>query len=140
MIKIHEPDDLISISLHNIFDQRKDDENFIKHVTDWNKKIVLHLEPFYPVTVTFQGNEIRFEVGACDNPDMKMTLTLSTMLEIAFGRLSPFLAISENKMTMEGLGDDSEKLVRFYNIFVDSMELCAAKPNINYYEHKKKTR
>jgi len=74
MITIHQPDDLISISLYNIFSYRKNDETFIELVTDWNKKIVIHIEPFYPVTVIFEGSEISFQIGEVENADMKMKL------------------------------------------------------------------
>ncbi|MHA1477780.1 MAG: hypothetical protein ACTSPU_06235 [Promethearchaeota archaeon] len=49
MINIEFPDDLISLSLYNVFNSRKDDKKFIKYAKDWNAKIVLHIEPFYPV-------------------------------------------------------------------------------------------
>ncbi|MCK4281475.1 MAG: hypothetical protein KAX10_05105, partial [Candidatus Lokiarchaeota archaeon] len=61
MISIQKPEDLISISLHNIFSYRKNEEEFIELVSNWNKKIVIHIEPFYPLTVIFDGNMIKFE-------------------------------------------------------------------------------
>jgi hypothetical protein len=54
MLNIEMPDDLISLSLYNIFTYRKNDKKFIKHIKDWNKKVVLHITPFYPITVIFQ--------------------------------------------------------------------------------------
>jgi len=62
------------------------------------------------------------------------------MLDIANDRLNPFFAIEEGKMAIEGLGDDSEKIMRFYNIFVVSMQMVAQDPNVNYYEINKNTR
>ena len=55
-IEIEIPDDLISLSLYNIFEYRKNDKKFIKSVRDWNKKIVIYIEPFYPVSVIFEGD------------------------------------------------------------------------------------
>ena len=54
--------------------------------------------------------------------------------------LNPFFAIEEGHMEIEGLGEDSEKLMRFYNIFMVSMQKAAQEPNLNYYELNKKTR
>jgi len=140
MIFIQEPEDLISISLHNLFSYRKDDEEFIKLVTNWNKKVVIHIEPFYPLTVIFEGNEIKFEMGESDKADMKVKLELQTMLDMAYGRENPIFGVEKGLMEMEGLGNDSELLVRFYNIFMVTMQMVAADPNINYYELNKKTR
>jgi len=140
MLNIEFPDDLISLSLHNVFSSRENDRKFIKYVKDWNKKIVLHIEPFYPVTVIFEGSTIKFEREEFPESDMKVKIHVNTMLDIANDRLNPFYAIEEGKMEIEGLGEDSEKIMRFYNIFVVSMQMLAQEPNVNYYETNKDTR
>ena len=140
MLNIEFPDDLISLSLYNIFNSRKDERRFVKYVKDWNKKIVLHIEPFYPVTVIFDGMDIKFERKEVSNPDMKVKIHINTMLDIANDRLNPFYAIEEGKMEIDGLGEDSENIMRFYNIFVVSMQMVAQEPNVNYYELNKDTR
>jgi len=140
MISIHQPDDLISISLFNIFNYRKNDEKFIELVTDWNKKIVIHIEPFYPVTVIFEGNEINFQIGEVENADMKMKLKMDVMLDLAYEREDPFSAMGEGKLEMEGLGDDSDMIVRFYNIFMESMIKVASDPQLHYYEINENSR
>jgi len=140
MLNIEFPDDLISLSLYNVFNSRKDERRFVKYVKDWNKKIVLHIEPFYPVTVIFDGIDIKFERKEDSNPDMKVKIHINTMLDIANDRLNPFYAIEEGKMEIDGLGEDSENIMRFYNIFVVSMQMVAQEPNVNYYELNKDTR
>lgn len=140
MLNIEFPDDLISLSLYNVFNSRKDERRFVKYVKDWNKKIVLHIEPFYPVTVIFDGMDIKFERKEASNPDMKVKIHINTMLDIANDRLNPFYAIEEGKMEIDGLGEDSEMIMRFYNIFVVSMQMVAQEPNVNYYELNKDTR
>jgi len=140
MLNIEFPDDLISLSLYNIFNLRKDDRKFIKHAKDWNAKIVLHIEPFYPVTVIFDGSNIKFERKEYQERDMKVKIHINTMLDIANDRLNPFFAIEEGKMEIEGLGEDSEKIMRFFNVFVVSMQMVAQDPNVNYYEVNKNTR
>ncbi|MHA1491463.1 MAG: SCP2 sterol-binding domain-containing protein, partial [Promethearchaeota archaeon] len=130
----------ISISLHNIFSYRKDDEDFYNLVHDWNKKIVIEIKPYYPLTVIFNGDEIKFKIGASDDADMRVKLHLNTMLDFAYGRENPIFGVEKGLMEMEGLGDDSELLVKFYNIFMVTMQMVAAEPNINYYELNKKTK
>ncbi|MFX0076744.1 MAG: SCP2 sterol-binding domain-containing protein [Candidatus Hermodarchaeota archaeon] len=140
MLNIEFPDDLISLSLYNVFSSRANDKKFIKHAKDWNKNIVLHIEPFYPVTVIFEGTNIKFERREHPEPDMKVKIHVNTMLDIANDRLNPFYAIEEKKMEIDGLGEDSEKIMRFYNIFVVSMQMVAQESNVKYYELNKNTR
>lgn len=134
------PDDLISLSLYNIFKYRKNDKNFIKHIKDWNKKVVLHITPFYPITVIFKENNISFERIYLEDADLKVKIDIHTMLDIAYGRLDPFNVLNEGKMEIEGLGEDSSMIVKFYNVFVDSMIMVAEDPNLKYYELNKETR
>lgn len=140
MLNIEMPDDLISLSLYNIFTYRKKDKKFIKHVKDWNKRIALHITPFYPITVIFKGNTIGFERNLREDADLKVKIDIDTMLGIAYGRLDPFSVLDQGKMEIDGLGDDSSMIVKFYNVFVDSMTMVAADPNIKYYEMNKETR
>jgi hypothetical protein len=140
MISIQEPEDIISIAIHNILSSRINDKEFYKHVHDWNKKIVIDIKEFYPLTIIFEGDKIGFKVGKIKDADIKLRLGLQSMLDIAYGREDPFLATQKGIMKLEGLGDDSENLVRFYNIFLASMQKVANQPNVNYYEIKKKTR
>jgi len=140
MISIQEPEDVISIAFHNILSQRVDDIEFYNQVHNWNKKIVFEIVPFYPLTVIFEGDAIKFQSGDTEDADMKVKLKLQSMLDLAFGRLNPFFAIEEGNMEIEGLGEDSEKLMKFYNIFMISMQKAAQEPNLNYFELNKKTR
>ena len=140
MLNIPQPDDLISLSLYNIFNYRIDDKKFIRSVKNWNKKIVLHIEPFYPVTVIFNGLDINFERKEVENFDLKLNININVMLDIAYGRLSPAKAIEEKKMELIGLEKDPKLMPKFFNIFVTSMSMLAAEPNLKLYEFNKETR
>ncbi len=140
MLNITQPDDLISLSLYNIFNYRIDDKKFIRSVKNWNKKIVLHIEPFYPVTVIFNGLDINFERKEVENFDLKLNININVMLDIAYGRLSPAEAIEEKKMELIGLEKDPKLMPKFFNIFVTSMSMIAAEPNLEVYEFNKETR
>jgi len=140
MLNIEFPDDLISLSLHNVFSYRKDDKKFIKAVKDWNKKIVLHIAPFYPITVIFEGTNIRFERKEVDEFDLKLNIHIDTMLDIAYGRLTPIQAMDQKKMELIGLEKDPKIMPKFFNVFVTSMGMIAAEPNLNFYEVNKQTR
>jgi putative sterol carrier protein len=134
MLNIEMPDDLISLSLYNIFNYRINDKKFVRHAKDWNKKIIIYVEPFYPVTVIFKGSTIRFQRGEVEDFDLKMKIHLNTMLDIAYGRLSPTTAIEEQRMEMVGLEKDPKIMPKFFNIFVTSMNMVASDPELHYYE------
>ena len=135
-IKIEKPEDLISISLHNIFSYRVNDEEFISLVKDWNKKIVLFLKPFYPLTIIFQGQEIKFKREDIPKADLKVKIEFNTMLEIAYGRLNPIIALLAGKIKIKGIFK-LMTILRFMKIFLDTMKIVAADPIQNYYELNK---
>ena len=134
MLNIEFPDDMISLSLYNIFNYRKNDRKFIKHAKNWNKKIILHIEPFYPVTVVFEGTNIKFLRREVDDFDLKMKIHINIMLDIAYGRLTPTAAIDGKKMELIGLEKDPKIMPKFFNIFVTSMSMVASDPQLHYYE------
>jgi len=140
MISIQDPEDLLSIALRNIFSSRIEEKEFYTNVHNWNKKVVLDIKSFYPLTVIFEGDEIKFERGEVKDADIILRLSLQTLLDIANGREDPLSAAGKGIIKLEGLGNDSEKLVKFYNIFLVSMQKAANNPNINYYELNKKTK
>lgn len=140
MINIEMPDDLISLSLYNIFLYRKNDKKFVRTVKNWNKKIVLHMEPFYPITIIFNGINIKFERKELEDTDLKVKIHINTMLDIAYERLTPIEAMDQNKMELVGLEKDPKIMPKFFNVFVTSMIMVAADPNLNYYEVNKETR
>lgn len=140
MLNIEQPDDLISLSLHNIFNYRKNDKKFIRSVKNWNKKIVLHIEPFYPITVIFNGMDIKFIRNDFEGFDLKLKIHINTMLDIAYNRLTPTTAIEKKKMELIGIEKDPKLMPKFFNIFVTSMTMVAQEPNLKFYELKKETR
>ncbi|MHA1439558.1 MAG: SCP2 sterol-binding domain-containing protein [Promethearchaeota archaeon] len=133
MLSIQQPDDLISISLHRVLSYRKDEE-FYNLVKDWNKVIVIHIKPFYPVTIIFQGIEIKFERGARKKADLKVFMELDAMLDLAYGRKGLVSVFLSGKMKIKGmlrLGT----VLKFKKIFMTSMKMVAEDPNLNYYNN-----
>lgn len=134
------PDDLISLSLHNIFSYRKNDKKFVRAIKNWNKRIVLHMEPFYPITIIFNGINISFKRTELEDVDLKVKIHINNMLDIAYGRLTPIEAMDQDKMELIGLEKDPKIMPKFFNVFVTSMIMLAAEPNLKYYELNKETR
>lgn len=140
MLNIEKADDLLGISLNNILSYRKMDKDFIGLVNNWNKKIIIEIEKFYPVEVVFDGNEIKFKIDKLDKKvDLKVKMSLKSLLEIAYGRLHPINAVLKGKVKIKGnfrIGT----VLKFLKIFVNSMRMVASQPNQNYYELNKETR
>ncbi|MHA1804049.1 MAG: SCP2 sterol-binding domain-containing protein [Promethearchaeota archaeon] len=132
-ISIEEPEDLISISLYNMLNYRKNDKQFINLIRNWNKKIVLHIIPFYPLAIIFQGNEIKFDREHVKNANLHVQIDLNTMLKIASGKLNPVKALLKGKLKIKGIYK-IKTLLKFMKIFLDTMKRMAADPTQNYYE------
>ncbi len=140
MINIEKADDLLGISLNNILSYRKKDKDYIKLVTNWNKKIIIEIEKFYAVEVIFDGNEIKFKIDNLDRKvDLKVKMSLDTLLDIAYERLNPINAVLKGKVKMKGVFKIGIVL-KFLKIFVTSMKLVASQSNLKYYELNKETR
>ncbi len=140
MLNIEKADDLLGISLNNILSYRKMDKDFIGLVNNWNKKIIIEIEKFYPVEVVFDGNEIKFKIDKLDEKvDLKVKMSLKSLLEIAYARLNPINAVLKGKVKIKGMFRIGIVL-KFLKIFVNSMRMVASQPNQNYYELNKETR
>jgi putative sterol carrier protein len=140
MIAIQQPKDLLSVSLHNIFSYRVDDEAFNELVQDWNKKVLIELEKFYPVLVTFQGNQISFQFREIkEKPDLKVKMDLNTLLDIAYNRLGSIKAILSGRLKIKGIYKIST-LLRFKKIFLETLKMVAADPTEKYYKLNQNTR
>lgn len=140
MISIQKGEDLLSISLNNILSYRKNDDEFIELVRNWNKKIVIELEDFYPVEVIFQGTEIKFKTKDLDQKvDLKVFMNLNTLLNLAYGRLNTVKAVLTRKLKIKGILKILT-LMKFIKIFLTSMKMVAKDSAINYYEKNKATR
>jgi len=140
MLSIQKGEDLLSISLNNILSFRKDEEEFISLVVDWNKNIIIEILDFYPIEVIFKGNHIRFNTTNFDKKiHLKVKMDLKTLLDIAYLRLNPISAVLKGKLKIKGLLK-IKTLLKFMKIFLKSMKMVAANPNLFYYEQNKKTR
>jgi len=139
MISIQKPEDLLSVSLYNILNYRKDEE-FLKLVQNWNKKILVEMEGFYPVMAIFQNNNISFKFRDIkQKPDLTIKIDLNTLLDMAYGRTSTVKAVLSRKLKIKGLYK-IKTLLKFKKVFFDTMKMVAADPTENYYELNQNTK
>ena len=140
MISIQKGEDLLSISLNTILSYRKNEPEFQKLVFNWNKKILIEVEDFYPIEIIFHNDNIKFKVSNIDkNLDLKVKMDIYTLLDLAYGRLSLIKAVIKRKIRIKGLLKVGI-LRKFIKIFLKSMQMVAADPINNYYELNKDTR
>ena len=140
MLSIEKGEDLLSISLNNILSFRKEEEEFIDLVVDWDKNIMIEVLEFYPVEVIFKGNQISFKTNNFNKKiHLKVKMDLKTLLDIAYLRLNPIIAVLKGRLKVKGLLK-IRTLLKFMRIFLTSMKMVAANPNLNYFEQNKKTR
>jgi len=139
MISIQKPEDLLSVSLYNILSYRKDEE-FLELVQNWNKKILVEMEGFYPVMAIFQNNNISFKFRDIkQKPDLTIKIDLNTLLDMAYGRTSTVKAVLSRKLKIKGLYK-IKTLLKFKKVFFDTMKMVAADPTENYYELNQNTK
>jgi len=137
MISIQKGEDLLSIALCTILSYRKNESEFQKLVLNWNKKILIEIEDFYPIEIIFDHDEIKFKVIDIDKKvDLKVKMNIYTLLDLAYGRLGPIKAVLKRKIRIKGLFKVGI-LLKFIKIFLKSMQMVDADTNNNYYELNK---
>jgi putative sterol carrier protein len=140
MISIQKGEDLLSIFIHNVLSYRKSDQDFINLVLDWNKKILIDFEDFYCIELIFESNEIKYKVNDLDKKvDLRVSLNIYTVLDLAYGRLHPVKAFIQRKLKIKGIYK-IRTLLKFIKIFLKSMQMVALDPNNNYFELNKDIR
>ena len=140
MISIQKGEDLLSISLSTILSYRKNEPEFQKLVIDWNKKILIDIEDFYPIEIIFDGTDIKFKATEIDKEvDLRVKMNIYTLLDLSYERFGPIKAVLKRKIRIKGLFKVGI-LLKFIKIFLKSMQMVAADPNNNYYELNKETR
>jgi putative sterol carrier protein len=139
MIEIQQPKDLLSVSVKNILSYR-DENELQKLIYDYNKKIIIEIENFYPSMVVFRENTISFDFGDdLGKADLRIRMSLDTLLDLAYGRLSLPIAILTRKLKIKGIYK-LNTVLRFKKIFLDTLKMVAKNPNQNYYELNQKIR
>jgi len=139
MIDIQQPKDLISVSTKNILSYREESE-LLNLIKDYNKKIIIDIENFYPSMVIFQDAQISFDFGEdLEQADLKIIMDLDTLLDLAYKRLGLTKAIITRKLKIKGIYK-VKTVLRFKKIFLDTLKMLAADPNQNYYEINQNTR
>lgn len=140
MISIQKGEDLLSIFIYNVLSYRKNDQDFVNLVLDWNKKILINFEDFYCIELIFEGNGIKYKVNDLDkNVDLKVSLNIYTVLDLAYGRLHPVKAFIQRKLKIKGIYKIGT-ILRFIKILLKSMQMVALDPNDNYFKLNKDTK
>jgi putative sterol carrier protein len=140
MITIQKGEDLLSISLSTILSYRKNDPEFQQLIIDWNKKILIDIEDFYPIEIIFNHNKVNFKVKNIDEKlDLRVKMDIYTLLDLAYGRIGSIGAVLKRKIRIKGLLKFGI-LLKFMKIFLKSMQMVASDPNNNYFELNKETR
>ncbi|TXT59861.1 MAG: hypothetical protein BAJALOKI2v1_160033 [Promethearchaeota archaeon] len=133
MISIEPPDDMISISLYNILTYRKEEE-YLNLLNNWDKTIMFEIDDFYPVNIEFSGDQITFKrTEPQKKADLKIKMSLETLLDIAYGRMNPVKAFISGKLKIKGFYKIFT-LNRFMKIFLDTIKMMAEDPNDKYYK------
>ena len=138
-LEIQKADDLISISMEGILRFQEKNPKYQSLIKDWNKNIIINITDIYPVTVSFSGLSVAFNIGESANPDLKVSMSLGTLLNIANKRLNLVLAVLSGKLKIKGIFRIGV-LLKFYQIFLIPLQKISKQSNTRYFEVYKETR
>jgi putative sterol carrier protein len=119
---------------------RKEEQDFVNLVLDWDKNIIIEVQDFYPVEVLFKGNQIKFKTKDFDKKiHLRIKMDLKTLLDLANSRIGPISAVLKGRLKIKGIFRIGI-LLKFMNIFLKTMKMVATNPNTNYFEQNRRTR
>jgi putative sterol carrier protein len=140
MLSIQKGEDLLSISLNNILSYRKEEQDFVNLVLDWDKNIIIEVQDFYPVEIIFKGNQIKFKTKDFDKKiHLRIKMDLKTLLDLANSRIGPISAVLKGRLKIKGIIRIGT-LLKFMKIVLKTMKMVAENPNTNYFEQNRRTR
>jgi putative sterol carrier protein len=116
---LNKPRDFVGNILGIVLERELEDEKRRAEIKEWNMSVVLDTD-YYPVTVYF-SNGIRIERGAAENPTLTLKTTMTTMVHLAGGKLSPIRGFLLGKLKVKGLFRHPRATWRFYRLMISAL-------------------
>ncbi len=86
-IQIIAPDDILSIGIKNIFNYAENDIKIQKRISKLKNSVIFNVINISAVTLIFKGDILQIEIGENEQYDLKVAMTLPTMIDITKGGL-----------------------------------------------------
>ncbi len=116
---LNRPRDFVGNILGIVLERELENEKRRAEIGEWNMSVVLDTD-YYPVTVHF-SNGIRIERGASKNPTITLKTTMSTIVLLAGGKLSPVRGFLQGKLRVKGLLRHPRATFRFYRLMMSAL-------------------
>ena len=123
MLKINEPQDILGLGIRNLLGYRESRGELEPLVAKWNKTVVIELIGIYAVSVHFHGGDIRIEPGVAAKFDVKISMSLDTIIAIADGETGPVRAFLKGRLKVERLWHVGT-LLRLLKIIVPALKIA----------------
>lgn len=89
-------------------------------VTKWKMDVVLETD-YYPVTIRFNKG-IKVELGNNPRPTLRVSIKLSTIIELVKGKTSPIKALLNGGLKVKGILRHPRATLRFYKLISSSLK------------------
>ena len=83
MLKINEPQDILGLGFRNLLEYRASRGELEPLVAKWEKTVVIELINIYAISIHFHGKDIRIEPGIAAGFDLKVSMSLDTIIALA---------------------------------------------------------
>lgn len=111
---MEEPKDFLGFLMHKLIGKQLADPNINSEVKTWNMTVVLNTN-YYPITITFD-NGVSISKHAIDNPTMRISLSLDTVIRLVMNETSILKAVMNREIKIAGLLRHPKSALKFYGL------------------------
>jgi hypothetical protein len=111
---MEKPKDFLGFLMHTLIGKQLEDPNINSEVKTWNMTVVLKTN-YYPITITFE-NGVTISKCAIENPTLKISLSLDTVIRLAMNETSIPKAILKREVKIAGLFKHPRAALKFYSL------------------------
>jgi putative sterol carrier protein len=123
MVTINEPQDILGIAIHNLLDYREKLGELEALVANWEKTVIIDVIGTYPVSVHFQGKDVRIEPGSAAKFDLEVSMSLETMIALAKGETGSLHAFMLGQVKVKKMWHVGT-LLTFLKIIIPSLKIA----------------
>ncbi|TXT54541.1 MAG: hypothetical protein BAJATHORv1_60037 [Candidatus Thorarchaeota archaeon] len=117
---VNPTDDFIGTLLAEVFRRELESEKKKEEVSKWKISMILDTD-YYPVSIEF-NNGISIIKGVIKDPDITMTTSMQTIIDITRGKTSALRAIRKGELRVKGLFRHPRSAFRLYRFMIPALE------------------
>ncbi|MBD3407330.1 MAG: hypothetical protein GF411_14530 [Candidatus Lokiarchaeota archaeon] len=116
---VNQSGDFIGTLLAEVFRRELLSDRKREKVKKWRISLLLDTD-YYPVSINF-NNGISIKKGIIKDPDITMTTSMQTIIDITKGKISAFQALRKGELKIKGILRHPLAAIRLYRFMIPAL-------------------